>query len=183
MNDDTKKETYIITPLDKLNPIHYKQVVAHLKALTLEQRLLALLATTMINQLDAADYKLSYVKKNKERLGRINNITAYVPEIVNASNEIWKEAFEELTINVGISTFLVAIIFRRQKQFKKMKVNIKDFRRLNKNHGVDGVNLQTMKLVNLMLKKIDEKLAGINNRIEEKAEEEIVVLREKLKNV
>jgi len=175
----TKTEAYTVQPLSELPPVLANRIYAQLRKVSLEQRLLALILTTMLNQLPPEQYKLKYIQKNKARLKVINGATAYVPEIVEAGNIIWESAFTELTLDVGISSFMLALIHRKQKAFKKININLNDFKRLDLNHGQAGFTMASLKVVNKMLTMIQDKLAEVDARISDNALKEIAELKRK----
>ncbi len=144
-----------ITPIHLLNPIAQKQILATLRKYTFEDHVLALILKVMLQQLDEEDQRIPYVQKGLRALGKISNATKYVSGIVDATNKIWGDTYAENKISTSIAGFAVALIFKRPKQFKKIGLNIKHFQKLNKVHGVEGHTMQTLKIVNIMLEKLE----------------------------
>lgn len=165
MAEEEKTYKDYVIPLEQINPIYRKQITANLNKFNTEERLLSLLLTVIIRQLDPKDQNKAYILKNIRHLNKINRATAYFKyDLSETADKIWKEAFSERTIDVTIAGFCVALIHRREKQFKKMSINKKDFARLAKEHDKDGYNMVNLKTVNLILKKTDRELEVLKNK-------------------
>jgi len=150
-----------ITPFHRLNPVAKKQIQENQKRFTAEERLLSLMLTTMVLALGEDDLKLKYVQKNLLWLQKTNRATGYLDNagaFVEASNRVWFETFKEIKGDVSISAYMTAIIYKRQKQYKKLGVNYSDFKRLWKAHAVEGYTMHTTKVVNRMLEKIKKEV-------------------------
>ena len=144
-----------LIPIDHLHPIARKKILDVLNKYSFEEQLYALLLWHMIKQLDESTQKLKYVQRNLRHLARINMATRYVKSIIDATNRVWLESFEEMCIDVNIAGFCKSIVFKKEKMFKKMGIRLDDFIKLDTLHGAKNYTMATLKVINLMFQKAD----------------------------
>jgi len=153
-----------LVPITRLHPVIKNNILKTLRKFDFEEQLLALVLWHMIRQLDEGTQSLKYIQKNLKTLAKINMATRYVTDIVDATNRVWLDSFKELPNDVSIAGFLKTFVFRREKQFKKIGVNIKDFIKLDTLHGANKHTMGTLKVISLMLKKVEDekKIDAVN---------------------
>jgi len=147
-----------LMPIERVNPIAKQKILATLKKYSFEEQLFALLLWHMIKELDDSTQRLKYVQRNLKNLAKINAATRYVKNIIDATNRVWLESFEEMTVDVSIAGFCKSIVFKREAMFKKMGIRLDDFIKLDMLHGARDKTMITLKVINLMFTKIENEI-------------------------
>ena len=145
-------------PISRIHPVIKNKILAVLKKYSFEEQLYSLILWKMIKQLDEPTQRLKYVQRNLKALSKINMATRYVKGIIDATNRVWLESFEERNQDVSIAGFCKAIVFRKPDMFKKMGVRFDDFVKLDKLHGSREHLMPTLKIITLMFEKTDAEI-------------------------
>lgn len=144
-----------VTPVEELHPVLAKEVLAKLRKYNYEELVLALLLKAMIRQTDKTTQNNPKLQQILKHLSKVTHAAAYIRNAVDAANKIWYESFTELKCNISIFDFIKTFVIKYPKQFKKMGLNTKKIIALRKDHADKNYAFVTLKLTNLMIKKLD----------------------------